>query len=144
MAFPSQRRFSHEPTLIFMIGMLVLVRTGIVDDLHHGFIQPETPQFGRIPHGLTLLLVLKAFSSACSSLTGHETISNAVPIFRDSSKGSIKAYRILRLVTAITLLISTVRQGDLGEPQQYDAVTALRNVLWTRWKDWGHLAALLP
>lgn len=92
------------PTFVFMALMLILIGTGFVDELHHGFVQPTTPSFGTIPHGLTMLLILKAFSSACSSLTGLETISNAVPIFRDASKGAIKAYVVLGSITGVTLL----------------------------------------
>lgn len=92
------------PTFAFMALMLILIGTGFVDELHHGFVQTTTPPFGRIPQGLTTLLVLKAFSSACSALTGLETISNAVPIFRDASKGAIKAYVVLGLITGVTLM----------------------------------------
>lgn len=92
------------PTIFFMMCMLVLVGTGFVNEIHHGFVQAHTPTWGTIPQGLTLLLLLKAFSSACSSLTGLETISNAVPIFRESSSGAIKAYISLGVITAVTLL----------------------------------------
>ncbi|MCL6600820.1 MAG: APC family permease [Alicyclobacillus macrosporangiidus] len=92
------------PTLAFMLLMMVLIVTGLLDETRHGFIQHDTPPFGIIPHGLTVLLMLKAFSSACSSLTGLETISNAVPVFRDGSRGAIKAYVVLGFITGVTLL----------------------------------------
>jgi amino acid transporter len=92
------------PTFLFMACMLFLIGTGFVDELRHGFVQPGTPPFGVIPHGLTALLLLKAFSAACSSLTGIETISNAVPIFRESTRGAIKAYIALGFITGVTLL----------------------------------------
>lgn len=93
------------PTLIFMACMLIFIGTGLLDDIHHGFVQPTTPPLFTVPQGLTALLVLKAFSSASSSLTGIETISNAVPIFRENaSRGAIKAYMLLGTVTGVTLL----------------------------------------
>lgn len=93
------------PTIGFMICMLILIFTGFFDELNHGFIQPQTPSFGTVPQGLTTLLILKAFSSACSALTGIETISNAVPVFREpQQKNAIKTYIALGTVTAITLL----------------------------------------
>lgn len=92
------------PTIFFMVCMLFLVGTGFANELKHGFVQTHTPTWGTIPQGLTLLLLLKAFSSACSSLTGIETISNAVPIFRESKSGAIKAYVSLGIVTSVTLL----------------------------------------
>jgi amino acid transporter len=93
------------PTFIFMASMLSLIGTGFADEIRHGFVQQTTPPFGTLPHGVTLLILLKAFSSACSSLTGIETISNAVPIFREPrQKSAIKTYIALGMITGGTLL----------------------------------------
>uniref|UniRef100_UPI00313A7865 APC family permease n=1 Tax=Bacillus sp. OTU2372 TaxID=3043858 RepID=UPI00313A7865 len=93
------------PTFGFMACMLLLVFTGFFDEVKHGFVQPSTPPFGTVPEGITILLILKAFSSACSALTGIETISNAVPIFREpQQKNAIKTYIALGTITSITLL----------------------------------------
>jgi amino acid transporter len=93
------------PTFGFMACMLLLVFTGFFNETKHGFVQPSTPSFGTIPKGMTLLLILKAFSSACSALTGIETISNAVPVFREPrQKNAIKTYVALGTITAVTLL----------------------------------------
>jgi amino acid transporter len=93
------------PTYLFMACMLTVIGAGFMDEFRHGFIQETTPPLGTVPEGLTVLLILKAFSSACSALTGIETISNAVPIFREPTlKGAIKAYIAMGLITAVTLL----------------------------------------
>ena len=92
------------PTFLFMASMLFLIGFGMFKGTQHGFVQPTTPPFGVAPQGLTILLILKAFSSASSSLTGIETISNSVPVFREPrTKGAIKAYITLGLITGITL-----------------------------------------
>ena len=94
-----------SPTFAFMVSMLFLIGRGIMDNIQHGFVQASTPRFGVVPHGLTTLILLKAFSAACSSLTGIETISNAVPIFREPSQQSaIKAYIAMTIITGVTLL----------------------------------------
>ncbi|WP_244893365.1 APC family permease [Ferroacidibacillus organovorans] len=93
------------PNFLFAACMLFLIGWGVTNDVSHGFVQPQTPPFGVLPKGFTLLLILKAFSSACSSLTGIETISNAVPIFREPKQmGAIKAYVTMTIVTGITLV----------------------------------------
>ncbi|MGZ3767750.1 MAG: APC family permease, partial [Mucilaginibacter sp.] len=93
------------PTIGFMLCMLLLIVTGFFHEFKHGFAQASTPPFGTVPKGLTTLLLLKAFSSACSALTGIETISNSVPIFREpQQKNAIKTYIALGAVTSITLL----------------------------------------
>ncbi|MED1204433.1 APC family permease [Heyndrickxia acidicola] len=93
------------PTIGFAVCMLLLIFTGLFNEVQHGFVQKATPPFGSVPKGLSVLLILKAFSSACSALTGIETISNAVPVFRDpKQKNAIKTYIALGVVTSITLL----------------------------------------
>ena len=93
------------PTFGFMACMLIIVFTGFFNETKHGFVQPSTPPFGTVPKGMTILLILRAFSSACSALTGIETISNAVPIFREPrQKNAIKTYIALGTITAVTLL----------------------------------------
>ncbi|HEY2420221.1 MAG TPA: APC family permease [Neobacillus sp.] len=93
------------PTIGFMLCMILLISTGFFNEFKHGFVQPSTPPFGTVPEGLSMLLLLKAFSAACSALTGIETISNAVPVFREpKQKNAIKAYITLGAITSITLL----------------------------------------
>lgn len=93
------------PTFGFMLCMLLLIFTGFFDEFQNGFIQSHTPNFGSVPESLSILLVLKAFSSACSALTGIETISNAVPIFREPrQRNAIKTYIALGVITSVTLL----------------------------------------
>ncbi|MCZ8513564.1 APC family permease [Paenibacillus filicis] len=93
------------PNFLFIICMIILIIAGFNDEFQHGFIQSMTPPLGTVPTNLTILIILKAFSSACSALTGIETISNAVPIFRDPPvKGAIKAYITMGLLTGVTLI----------------------------------------
>ncbi|XJZ27652.1 APC family permease [Bacillota bacterium Lsc_1132] len=93
------------PTIGFMLCMMLLIFAGLFNEFRHGFVQPSTPPFGTVPKGLTTLLLLKAFSSACSAVTGIETISNAVPIFRNpQQKNAIKTYIALGVITSVTLL----------------------------------------
>lgn len=93
------------PTIGFMVCMLVIIFSGFLDEFQHGFIRSSTPEIGSLPKELSTLLLLKAFSSACSALTGIETISNSVPVFRKpQQRNAIKAYIALGVITGITLM----------------------------------------
>lgn len=93
------------PTLGFMACMLTLIAAGLLDEFHNGFVKAATPQFGTLPEGFSILLVLKAFSSGCTALTGIETISNAVPVFQEpQQKNATKTYITIGIITAVTLL----------------------------------------
>lgn len=93
------------PTFVFMASMILIICTGFINEFKFGFVQNATPPFGTVPGGITLLLILKAFSSACSALTGIETISNAVPVFREpQQRSAIKTYIALGTITGVTLI----------------------------------------
>ena len=84
------------PTYIFIFSMLFMIFYGLFKYfvLH---IQPETAM--AIPSSatgeLSLFLILKAFSSGCSALTGLESVSNSVPNFKADSQKNAKTVMIL-------------------------------------------------
>jgi amino acid transporter len=79
------------PTYFFILCILALVGKGAFDLLsgsgidHGQGILPTT-----VPSGLTLFVLLKAFSSGCSAVTGIEAISDAVPHFKTPSVKNAK------------------------------------------------------
>src|SRR5579862_2205319 len=79
------------PTYFFIVNMVVLISVGsvraILGQIHaHSVHQPGAVPVGSPGHGLllgaSLFLVLKAFASGGSALTGTEAISNGVSVFR--------------------------------------------------------------
>lgn len=71
------------PTYLFVLSILALIAVGLVRCVAGGC--PQAPSAGTVvePAGaLTLLLVLRAFASGATALTGVEAISNGVPAFR--------------------------------------------------------------
>lgn len=71
------------PTALFIAGLLIVITIGLIHPLH-----PRLAQQGHLivasgtPAAVGVLLVLKAFASGCSALTGVEAIANGVPLFR--------------------------------------------------------------
>src|ERR1700678_1632775 len=68
------------PTIAFIAAMVTIIVVGLVRG-HHPAVVLNT-HFGSATEAVGLLLVLKAFASGCSALTGVEAIANAVPQFR--------------------------------------------------------------
>ncbi|MFE9557149.1 amino acid permease [Streptomyces sp. NPDC006703] len=68
------------PTVLFVLAILGVVAAGLFRS--HPAAVVGTAQHLDVSQGLGVLLVLKAFSSGCSALTGVEAIANAVPSFR--------------------------------------------------------------
>lgn len=68
---------------ILIMGIWALVRTLRGDDLRAPSASYDLHSDGPSPTGLLLvLLVLRAFASGCTALTGTEAIANGVPAFR--------------------------------------------------------------
>ncbi|MBF6592039.1 MAG: APC family permease, partial [Ktedonobacterales bacterium] len=73
------------PTYVFVASFLLMVLVGASRALTHGgLLHALPPQPTNIPltDHLTIFLVLTAFASGCSAMTGTEAISNGVPIFK--------------------------------------------------------------
>ncbi len=80
------------PTYFFIVNMLLMIGVGMVryvqGSLHHnatnlpGMLTPDAVAHSGWVGGAAILLVLKAFGSGGSAVTGVEAISNGVPAFR--------------------------------------------------------------
>jgi len=69
------------PTLIFVASILAVI---VVGALHpHPVAMIGTPERFPATEALGVVLLLKAFASGCSAVTGVEAISNGVPAFRE-------------------------------------------------------------
>jgi amino acid transporter len=68
------------PTYAFALGIFGLIAVGLVDASLGGLSPTPAPPIEPV-EGLTVLLVLRAFSSGATAMTGIEAISNAVPAF---------------------------------------------------------------
>ncbi|MHB8127176.1 MAG: APC family permease [Desulfitobacteriaceae bacterium] len=70
------------PTYIFIASMVLLIGTGIANFYMYG--RPPIPEMpaAALPGGITLFLLLRAFSAGCTALTGVEAISNGIPAFK--------------------------------------------------------------
>jgi amino acid transporter len=69
------------PTYLFVVAIALVVIAGLIKAGSHGF-HPVPPAPHRATEALGVLLVLRAFASGATAMTGIEVISNAVPVFR--------------------------------------------------------------
>ena len=71
------------PTYAFVAMVVLLALAGLKDlSFHHGFV-PDAPPAVQAVAPLGLFLILRAFSSGCSAMTGIEAIANGVKVFRE-------------------------------------------------------------
>lgn len=91
------------PPYAFILGMVVMIIIGISKYEINGVV-PTPPPAGKFAAqgSLTVLLLLRAFSSGCAALTGVEAVSNAVPNFQEPST---KHAKITLMLLALIVLI---------------------------------------
>lgn len=84
------------PTYLFIFSMAAVIVVGfvrvVIGDAPGSLLHGAPPQESvAATHGLTLFLVLRAFSSGCAALTGVEAISNGVPAFKPPESQNARA-----------------------------------------------------
>jgi amino acid transporter len=81
------------PTYIFIASMVILIITGLFK-LVTGTLTPIAYDTPILPtetvQGIGILIMLKAFSSGCSAMSGVEAVSNSVPSFTTPSTRNAK------------------------------------------------------
>jgi amino acid transporter len=98
------------PTYVFIITYFILIGVGIVRSILAppgvpGHFPPPGPQALHTTSSLSVLLVLTAFASGCSAMTGVEAISNSVPVFKPpESRNAASTLSILAVLLAILFM----------------------------------------
>lgn len=104
------------PVYLFLIVYISMLVFGVIRGLNEGpgslaAVAPPATQT------LTIFLVLRAFSSGCTALTGIEAISNGVPVFRPpESKNAGKTLIIMALLMSILFV------GSIGLTQYFAVI----------------------
>jgi len=95
------------PTVLFIVGLLAVLAVGLVHPL-----AAHAPQPGRSLTATTgletlgVFLVLRAFASGCSALTGVEAIANGVPLFKKPRVARAKRTELLLGVILGVMLLA--------------------------------------
>ncbi|MGC0313599.1 amino acid transporter [Kitasatospora acidiphila] len=95
------------PTYAFIIAVLVLVAVGLYDAGGRGFHPTATPRL-TATEGVSVLLVLRAFASGSTAMTGIEAISNAVPVFQPTEWRNARTTLTWMVGLLIVLFAGTV------------------------------------
>ncbi len=92
------------PVYLFVASIFVLILSGLFKYLTGG-IHASVPEMGTAVSDISLFLLLKAFSSGCSALTGVEAVSNAIPNFKQPAERNAAATLVMMGVILCTMFI---------------------------------------
>jgi amino acid transporter len=95
------------PTYAYILAVLLLVGVGLVDAAERGF-HPSPPPAVRATQAVSLLLILRAFASGATAMTGIEAISNAVPAFQPEPWRNARTTLTWMIALLVTLFAGTV------------------------------------
>ena len=89
------------PTYLFIFGFAAMIVTGFVRYAMGVEAPPPSEPIAAGTSALTIFLVLRAFSSGCSALTGMEAIANGVPAFKPpESKNAATTIAVMAAIIA--------------------------------------------
>jgi len=112
------------PTYAFVLAIFALIAVGLVDASGRGF--TPTPVVGLEPiEGITALLVLRAFSSGATAMTGIEAISNAVPAFQPPASRNARTVLALMVGLLVAMFVGLVVLMHVGGIVPHSGQTAL-------------------
>jgi len=114
------------PTYLFVFSFLVMIVVGLVRYYWLGGAEMAHQHQPRIAigsevQGITLFLLLRAFASGCTALTGVEAISNGIPAFKPPESRNAAttlawmAAILITLFSGITVLAYLYRIGPVHE-----------------------------
>ena len=115
------------PTYFFIASIFVLIITGFARVLM-GYEPPAPQQVAETAGDISIFLILKAFSSGCTALTGVEAVSNGVPSFREPSSKNAKLVLTLMALIVGTTFISVAVLTKLYNVVPEDGVTAVASL----------------
>lgn len=136
------------PIYLFVVSIFVMIVCGIIKYATNGAVMPHA-EIGTAVSDVSLFLLLKAFSSGCSALTGVEAVSNAIPNFKEPAPlNASKTLMMMGLIlgsmfTGITLLaywfgvqpdakstvISQIAEATFGRGAFYYVIQAVTAII---------------
>ncbi|MBD0380972.1 APC family permease [Paenibacillus sedimenti] len=95
------------PVYLFVLALFILIGVGIYN-IVTGHVSPELhAPIGTPVAGISLFLLLRAFASGSSALTGVEAISNAIPNFKDPAPNNASK-TLIAMGSLLALLFSGI------------------------------------
>jgi amino acid transporter len=114
------------PTFVFIACMLAMIAIGLVRPHVQAVI--GTREMPTITESLGIILILKAFASGCSAVTGVEAIANGVPAFREPRARTAQRTEVLLGLVLGVMLVGIAVLIHIHHVEPRGGVTVLAQV----------------
>ncbi|MEY9891983.1 amino acid transporter [Catenulispora sp. MAP5-51] len=95
------------PTYAFILAVALLIGFGLADAARHSFHAAAPPHLS-VPQSAGVLLILRAFASGATAMTGVEAISDAVPTFHKAEWRNARTTLTIMISLLIVMFVGTV------------------------------------
>jgi amino acid transporter len=95
------------PTYMFIVAIFLVVIAGLLKSAGHSF-HAVAPVPHAATEGLGVLLIMRAFSSGATAMTGIEVISNAVPVFQPPAAENARRTLSIMIALLVSMFIGVV------------------------------------
>jgi amino acid transporter len=96
------------PTYLFVAAIALVVIAGLIKAASHDFHPATAAPPHRAVEAVGVLLLLRAFASGATAMTGIEVISNAVPVFRPPQARHARQTLTVMMVLLISMFVGVV------------------------------------
>lgn len=116
------------PTYAFVVMIVLLTVAGLNDLIfHHGW-RPDPPALKAALQPIGLFLILRAFSSGCSAMTGIEAIANGVKVFRDPAPVNARNTLLVMGILLSAMFLSVSGMGFMYGVAPNPDITVLAQI----------------
>lgn len=95
------------PTYVFIFAIFALVAVGLYRAAGRGFHSAPPPHLTAV-EGISVILLLRAFTSGSTAMTGIEAISNAVPVFKPVAWRNARMTLTWMVILLIAMFAGTI------------------------------------
>lgn len=115
------------PTLLFVVAIALVVVAGLVKAGSHDF-HPAAALPHRAVEEVGVLLLLRAFASGATAMTGIEVISNAVPVFHPPQARHARQTLSVMMALLISMFVGVVLVAHFDGAAPSDSQTVLSQI----------------
>ncbi len=100
------------PTYLFVVAVFMIVIVGLVKSASHDF-RAIPPTSLHATETVGVLLILRAFASGATAMTGIEVISNSVPVFKPPEAANARKTLAVMVALLVAMFAGVVIVGHL-------------------------------
>jgi amino acid transporter len=115
------------PTYLFVAAIALVVIAGLIKAGSHGF-HPAAAAPHRALEAVGVLLLLRAFASGATAMTGIEVISNAVPVFRPPQARHARQTLTVMMGLLISMFVGVVLVAHFDGAEPGGSQTVLSQI----------------